>query len=60
MENINKCKYVNQLDITTKNKIVEELQQLGLTHDDIINALNSRLIDLNDTINIDKYLDITS
>lgn len=59
MNEFNKYKYITQFDITTKNEILEDLKQSGLSDDDIINALNSRLIDLEDTIDIKKYLNNT-
>jgi hypothetical protein len=51
-----KTTYINQLQQATQEEIKKELQSLNLDTQDIENALNSRLCDLEDTIDINKYL----
>jgi SOS response regulatory protein OraA/RecX len=47
--------FVRTLSEEIQNEIKIELNQLGLDKEDIENALDSRLLDLADTININKY-----
>jgi SOS response regulatory protein OraA/RecX len=47
--------FVRTLSEEMQNEIKAELNQLGLDKEDIENALDSRLSDLADTININKY-----
>lgn len=51
-----KTRYIAQLPIETQHSIREELQTLGLKNEDIENAMASRLCDLEDTIDIGKYM----
>lgn len=51
-----KTMYINQLPNTIQEDILKELSILGFSTEDIDNAMNSRLCDLSDTININKYL----
>ena len=48
--------YISTMSITTQNSIQADLQSIGLGIDDVSTAMNSRLCDLEDTINIEKYL----
>lgn len=59
-----KTKYINQLPLHTqqsiKADIIHSLSELNLSHSELLealeNAMSSRIIDLEDTININKYL----
>lgn len=51
-----KTMYICQLSKGVQESIEQELISLGLEKEDIENALDSRLCDLSDTININKYL----
>lgn len=53
---MNKTIYVVLLPSKIQEEIYEELKRLGLSQEDIQNAMDSRLSDLEDTINITKYL----
>lgn len=48
--------FVCCLDGETQKSIRRDLENLGLCTEDIALAMNSRLCDLEDTIDIDKYL----
>ena len=48
--------FVALLSTSIQEDIQRELLELGLSHEDIERALNSRLGDLDDTIDITKYL----
>ena len=52
----NLYKYINQLSQTTQELIYLELIQLDISKDDIEMAMNSKLCDLSDTIDIQKYI----
>jgi SOS response regulatory protein OraA/RecX len=47
--------FIRTLSEEIQTKIKAELIQLGLDNEDIENAMDSRLSDLADTININKY-----
>jgi SOS response regulatory protein OraA/RecX len=47
--------FIRTLNEEIQTEIKAELIQLGLDNEDIENALDSRLSDLADTININKY-----
>lgn len=59
-----KTQFINQLPTNTresiKSELVKALSQLDLSHSEyyeaLDDALNSRLCDLSDTIDINKYL----
>lgn len=53
---MDRFKYLSQLDSNVMNAIIQELINLGLSNEDIKLAMNSRLIDLEDTIDIEKFL----
>jgi hypothetical protein len=53
---MNKTIFVVLLPSKIQEEIYEELKRLGLSQEDIQNAMDSRLSDLEDTININKYL----
>jgi hypothetical protein len=48
--------YINQLPGDTQKAIKEELVGMGLSMEDIECAMDSRLCDLEDTIDITKFL----
>lgn len=48
--------YIHTLPASIQDDIKAELLTIGLNQDNIEIALNSRLSDLEDTININKYL----
>lgn len=48
--------FVCCLDSKTQKSIRRDLENLGLCAEDIALAMNSRLCDLEDTIDINKYL----
>ncbi|MCA1064841.1 hypothetical protein QTG56_24855 (plasmid) [Rossellomorea sp. AcN35-11] len=48
--------YVRQLPTNLQEQIQEELKNKGLNQEDIDNAMDSKLTDLEDTIDIRKYL----
>lgn len=48
--------YICTLSKDIQDSIHAALTDQGLQHDDIALAMNSRLCDLTDTININKYL----
>ena len=47
---------INQLSDDVQNNIINDLINLGLESEDIQTALDSRLSDLSDVININQYL----
>lgn len=49
-------RYVEELSESVKDQIVRDLKAAGYSNEDIELALNSKLSDLRDTIDIDKYL----
>lgn len=51
-----KTTFICQLSERTQKEIENELIDLGLSSEDVQNALDSRLCDLSDTIDIVKYL----
>lgn len=51
-----KTKYISLLSNDIQEAIERDLRQLGLDDEDIEIAMSSRLCDLEDTIAIDKYL----
>lgn len=51
-----KTTYIAQLPAEAQNGIKRELEELGLNEEDINNAMDSRLCDLEDTIDIKAYL----
>ena len=51
-----KTLFINQLEESTQKAIERELTEMGFSQEDIENALDSRLCDLSDTININAYL----
>lgn len=53
---MNKTDYINQFDEKVQNDIKKELEKLGLDKEDIENAMGSRLVDLEDIIDIHTYL----
>jgi len=53
---MNKTTYICQLPSSIQDTIKQELINLDLSHEDIEDALSSRLCDLEDTININKYI----
>lgn len=48
--------FINQLSDDAQNNIINDLINLGLESEDIQNAMDSRLSDLSDVININQYL----
>lgn len=50
--------YICQLSTDVQNAIKDELTAIGLSTIDIDNAMNSRVSDLVDTIDIDSYGDL--
>ena len=50
--------YVNQLPAAIQLQIKAELIKVGITGEDFENALCSRLVDLEDTIDIQPYRDL--
>ena len=53
-----KTRYIITFSNEIQKEIKADLLKIGLTKEDIENALSSRLCDLEDTINIQKYLNI--
>jgi len=53
---MNKTTYICQLPLSIQQAIKEDLLSLDLSSEDIQNALDGRLCDLEDTININQYL----
>lgn len=53
---MNKTIHVRLLSETKQDEIKQDLIQAGLTEDDLENALNSRLCDLENIISIQNYL----
>lgn len=51
-----KTNYINTLSEEVQSQIKVDLQSLELDNSDIERAMNSRLCDLEDTIDINKYL----
>lgn len=51
-----KTNYITTLSEDTQNEIRSDLQSQGYGNSDIETAMNSRLTDLEDTIDIKKYL----
>ncbi|MDF2950575.1 MAG: hypothetical protein K0S18_158 [Anaerocolumna sp.] len=51
-----KTQYISTLSQEIQSQIKADLQSIGLNAQDIEIAMNSRLSDLEDTINISKYL----
>ncbi|MBB6454401.1 hypothetical protein HNQ94_002883 [Salirhabdus euzebyi] len=51
-----KTTFIALLPSKIQQEIYEELKRVGLSQEDIQNAMDSRLSDLEDTINITKYL----
>lgn len=56
MKPFNLTQYITQLPPETQQSILSDLTKLNLTPEDIDNAMNSRLCDLSDTIDISKYI----
>lgn len=52
-----KTTYISLLSNDIQEAIERELRQLGLDDEDIELAMSSRLCDLEDTIDIEKYLE---
>ncbi|WP_217269600.1 hypothetical protein [Neobacillus endophyticus] len=50
-----KTMYIAQLPIEIQKEILKKLNDLGLSKNDIKNAMDSRLCDLEDTIDITPY-----
>ena len=50
-----KTQFINQLPKATQNSIRYELEQVGLSKEDITSAMESRLTDLEDTIDITMF-----
>lgn len=48
--------FVELLPDATRQAVYRDLLQLGLCNEDLDNAMNSRLCDLSDTIDINKYV----
>lgn len=51
-----KTMFIVQLPEKTQKEIEKELREMNLDEEDIESAMNSRLADLSDTIDINKYL----
>jgi hypothetical protein len=51
-----KTTFICAMSEDTQNEIIADLQNNRVSEEDIITALNSRLCDLEDTIDISKYL----
>lgn len=51
-----KTTFINQLPQATQDAIRNDLQKKEIDHLNITLAMDSRLCDLEDTININKYL----
>jgi hypothetical protein len=51
-----KTLYIGQLPAETQKAIREELKKNGLNKEDIERGMDGRLCDLEDTIDIEKYL----
>jgi uncharacterized protein Smg (DUF494 family) len=51
-----KTVFIHQLAEEVQNQIKAELNNLGFDQEDILNALDSRLSDLQDTIDISIYV----
>ena len=52
---MNATTFIILLPEVTRQSIYSDLLQLNLTDEDLDNAMNSRLCDLSDTIDINKY-----
>lgn len=48
--------YVNQISKEIQESVRQELVDLNLSTEDVNNAMDSRLCDLSDTIDIKKYI----
>ena len=48
--------FIELLPGVTRQAVYPELLQLGLCDEDLDNAMNSRLCDLSDAIDINKYI----
>jgi len=53
---MNKTTFVHQLPEAIHQSILSDLKSIKLSNEDLADAMNSRLCDLEDTININKYL----
>ncbi|WP_202595668.1 hypothetical protein [Pontibacillus yanchengensis] len=51
-----KTTFIKRLPSATQKEIEKDLKEAGLRGEDLENGMNSRLADLEDTINITKYL----
>ena len=51
-----KTDFITTLNEEMQNEIKNELVSIGLCEEDLYAAMNSRICDLEDTINIEKYL----
>jgi hypothetical protein len=53
---MSKTIFISTLSAKTKQAIASKLQSIGLSESDIDTAMNSRICDLEDTIDISKIL----
>lgn len=53
---MNKTTYIELLPDATRQAVYTDLLQLGIPLEDVDSAMNSRLCDLENTLDIEKYI----